>query len=507
MPRLILRRAIIKREDGSALVSVVGIVLLTIVIATAVAATTISSLNRTDETRDIVAAEYAAEAGVSVVQAAIASGSCMSPVFETTGSAPPFYRAVVQHKVSGVLVTGCPTGGEDVRIVSTGYDTKADFDAKTGMFRSVEALYGQVPQPFAPSGPAVFAHGNISLSQGSTVLPTPDQDVTLMSYTGDVFCSQSGTGAADIVVMDGGFKATNTCTIGGNLWLTGTPTGPAPTDGSLIAGQASLSNSTSVGGKLVAHSLVIPNNHSGSLGPLYADVTSGVAASQLTDHGPVSSRASAGAAPKSVPDWLDFNYVPSDWVGFDVVQAGGCTSSAINQVMASRAGTKVVIDALHCDWLTLDKNLDLSITADLAIFARSFVLKQAKISGTGAQQLWLVTPDDVKDGSPTCGSYAGSNGIEIDDSLELTTHTAFPDVSVMFYTPCALSFKNPIHIDGQIYAADVDGGNQLSFSFSPGGLPNQNLDTGEEDAPLTAHAIASYLNTTTTAESIIGGTG
>jgi Tfp pilus assembly protein PilX len=501
-----LTRVLHRDDRGSALVSVVGIVLVTIVIAVTIASTTVSSLERTDETRDTVAAEFAAEAGVAVVQSAILARTCTTdPVFASGTAQAPFYRAVVQHRVGASFQTGCPTGREDIRIVSTGYDTRADYESRSGTRRSVEALYAQIPQPFAPTGPAVFSYGNISFEQNSTIVAAPGEDVALMSFTGDFLCDNSSAGAADIIVRDGGFAGSNSCSIGGELWVTGTPSGPAPT-GSLVVGQATLGNGTSVGGKVVAHSLVIPTNHSGTLGPLFADDTTGVAAGQMTEHGPVASRAAGGTAP-SVPGWVDFDLNAADWAGFEVVSAGGCTSSAIENVMASRHGRKVVIDATHCDWLALDNSLDLAITDDLAIFARSFQLKQVTIEGTGDEQLWLITPDTVRDGVPTCTTHAGKKGIEVDDTLEVGTNTAFPDLAVMFYTPCALSFGQPLTVDGQIFAADVSVNNKLTFSYSPAGLPGQNLDTGAADTPPTERALTSYLNTTVTAESIIGGAG
>ncbi|GAB3268757.1 hypothetical protein [Microbacterium lacusdiani] len=475
------------RDDrGSALAAVVGIVLLTVVVALTVATTTVQSLERTDDTRDTVSAEFAAEAGVAVAQAAIEGAACGGGTFASS-SAAPFHRTIVQHVVGGVMTNGCPTADEEYRIVATGYDSAASYAADDG--RSVEARYEAVPQPFAPTGPAMYSHGGMSFGNNGDIQPLTGDDMSIMMHDGDLVCANSISGNTDVIVKSGNLTAGNRCEIGGDTWV--------------LSGSATLANGASIAGKLVASHLVIENNHSGTLGPLYADDTTGSAPGQLADHGPVQSKSAAGAMP-TVPGWVDFEFEAADWPGYTVVTLSGCNRTAAKSALDSLAGAPGVLNALHCielDLTGLGQTTVQTLTANVAIFAPSFKLSQTKFAGqTGNERLWLVTPDYIDNGVPSCGEADGT-GIIVPDDTSLANSSEFTNLAVMLYTPCSISFGNSLVIHGQVYANSIHVEQHLTYRYAPTGLPGTNLTDGT-DTPPTELTLSSYRNTSTTAKSL-----
>lgn len=467
MPHLITRRlrAAARDERGSALVAVVGIVLVALVIAATISATTVSALDRTDDTRDTVTADYAAEAGVSVVQADIEAGRCAThgPVYLHGGSAP-YFRAVVLRETASGEQRGCPAAREEFRILSTGYSSPADFSAAAASEpSSVEARYEEVPVPFLPSGPAVFSYGDIDLSQRTTIVAEAGLEPSVMSYDGDVTCVNSSSGPADVIVRNGDLDVENSCLIAGSAW---------------VSGAADVYQSGRVEGDLVAAS--------------------------ITTHNPQSYvgrswiRGTAGAPPAPlVPTWADVDLNASDWPAYTIRTLTTCTGAGVGAAITAFAGHPGVIDARSCPPITLPNQLSVALTANVAVFANGFTIGGVTVTGAPGSTLWLITPDRVVDQRPTCGATASGTVTE----TEIGNNAVFQGVQVMFYTPCTITIEQ-LAVKGQLYAQDVIVRTNVTLDYTPSGLPGYNLDTGAATSP-TKRTLTSYLDTTERAETHI----
>lgn len=235
-----LMRRLRRDARGSALIPAIGIAMVTLVIAATLTAATMTSLSRTDDTRDVVTAGFAAEAGVAVAQQALATG-CTTAT-DANGT-EPFYRAVILRTTTSGEQAGCPAAGEPYRIVSTGYADARDFEARTGG-RTVEARYTvEVTGPtLVPSGPAIYAYSSENMGGSGKLLTADGVSAAVHVRHGDVSCSGAGAGEADWV-MTGRFTATGSCLVTGDVWAGSAEiTGGGRVDGHVVVdGDATLS--------------------------------------------------------------------------------------------------------------------------------------------------------------------------------------------------------------------------------------------------------------------------
>jgi hypothetical protein len=114
---------------------------------------------------------------------------------------------------------------------------------------------------------------------------------------------------------------------------------------------------------------------------------------------------------------------------------------------------------------------NITLKSDTVIVANGFNLGSAQISSTNTttKKLWLVVPDAVNDGVPTCG--AGSS-VTIGNGLVVS-----PLVDALFYSPCTIVNSGDTW-QGQMYASSITNTSTFTLNYVPIGLPNVNLSTG-----------------------------
>ncbi len=312
-------------------------------------------------------------------------------------------------------------------------------------------------------GGSVWVTNDISLSGGASVGGNATAASIDFSNGGTVNGNVQVTGLAN-------FK--NSGTVTGNL-TAGTLTFKS---GGLVKGHAWVYGATTLdwGSKIEKNlrtaTLSKPNNSSGLVGG-----TTTVASSSANSS-PYATNPSAPSAPL-VPDWVDFDYDPTEWDGFVVKTITGSTCSYAQVVSAinSAAGSKVVVNALGCSrGISIGGSDIVTLSADTAIFAHEFSLSGGGgFTASTAKRLWLITPDETDDNQPTCTS--GNNSYGISGGFSFSTK-----LSVMLYTPCDVSLGSSTTFRGQVFSgrASMAGGSSLGYVAV--GLPGVDLNTGQE---------------------------
>lgn len=541
MPLIHRPKSLRRDEQGSALIAVVGIALVTIVLAVTVSTTTLAALERTDDGRDIVAAEFAAEAGVAMAQVDLDANVCAAhgPVYDSGSTAAPFYRAVVlRHTATGPQV-GCPSESQGASIISTGYANAAQYSARSTDRRSVEALYTRTPVPLFPSGPAVFADSAVGAGGSGTLVGQSGLEASIHVRSGDVECTGTSAGSANWIVEAGNFVSQGTCQIGGSVWASGSATlnggiikgnivartvdaAGAQVGGSLwssegmtVRSNAQIDGNISVGTDLayrggrtgntskspvrgdawVQRNTSVETTNDNIHGTLYTWTISGTT-NQVNAISPktVGSAVGAPAAPAKpiVANWVSLGLDTTMWHGFTpVTMSGTCDATALRAALASVAGQQAVIDATGCTGDFTVGNSIIELQNDVAIVANSISLfGSGGFRSADGDQLWLINPDQPAAG-PQCP--AGTK-------LAVGGSFTFTNVPVMFYTPCMLNIESGISFTGQIFAGSFDISGGATMTFQPAGLPGFDLATGTPVAATAPRELTSYQTTRRYAE-------
>jgi hypothetical protein len=210
--------------------------------------------------------------------------------------------------------------------------------------------------------------------------------------------------------------------------------------------------------------------------------------------GAVSYNVSGLTAPAApvVPDWVDYNFTPSEWtaLGYTVVTWPG-TSDACridNRTVTfpavtalSAYTTPTVIDARACTTFGLDFSLsgalNLNLKTDIAFIAPKIDIGKLTASSNNATQrkLWFIVPDTTANVLPT--PTAANCGVDIKNDTRISN-----TVSALVYTPCKISNSAAVW-SGQMYGGTVSFDTNITLTFEPVGLPNVDLDGGVVAAP------------------------
>jgi len=213
-----------KRDDsGSALVAVVGVVVVLAIVGATLVATTIFNSGVTSATRANVQAQAAAEGGIDAVRAALPS--CVSGIYSSPAGVQPQYTATVWHRSTATApwgTPGCPAAtSTQVRIVAVGTaQTKGVLGQSGGDTATMEAVFDRTPAgPPPPEFPrAVVGDKKISTVTGFTLgAPAGPPD---MATTGDFTCNTAMANGGQLYV-GGKLTATGGCNPGGSVYVRG----------------------------------------------------------------------------------------------------------------------------------------------------------------------------------------------------------------------------------------------------------------------------------------------
>jgi len=544
LTRLRVRAA---RDDGAAMVAVIGVMAIGLLVTSLVLTSVVSTIGVTSSTQAGVQSQAAAEAGIAAARAGLAAGTCgtvgVPPTYRSaTGTSPNYAATIWRPAAGGGWVAGCPVGtATQVRIVSTGYaDNPGVGGISAADSTSLEAILGAIatvtppPPSISPSGPVVYAYSSNGFGGGGTLYSVDGSSPDVMVKTGNVTCDGGASGVDDLIVDGGTLRIDGGCSINGTAWSTGRTTlsGGATIAGNVVAAgithggtliggsvwstaDVTINGGGRIGGTATGQSMSLTNGRLGGNGWIYGQTTlnwGGYLDGNLTTRtiskpnnsgydsqyvrgtitlvpgGLGSSAFSTAPTRPTVPGWYNFAYNASVWTGFtERVMSGSCTYSTLNTVVASFAGSPGLIDARGCtSGIVINGSDEVAMTADVAIVANRFSLTNGGgFRSTTASRLWLITPDSNTGNTvPNCPS-GGSFTISGDFDFSNT-------ISTMIYTPCAVTIGSGIDtLRGQVWAgsADIDGG--ANFGYVPVGLPGVNLNTGSTATPTATPVPAS----------------
>jgi hypothetical protein len=188
-----------------------------------------------------------------------------------------------------------------------------------------------------------------------------------------------------------------------------------------------------------------------------------------------------------VPNWLDFGYNAADWSGYTVQTLSGttCGATQLNAALAAIGSAKGVIDARGCSGGVDPGSFGtLTLANNLAIIANKFTLGgSAGFAAPAAVKLWLITPDTLADGLPTCpvgGGFALNGGF-----------TFASTVTTMIYSPCSVDFTSGNTVYGQVWAGQVSTSGSAALKYVPTGLPGVDLSAGSVVPAYSARSLSS----------------
>lgn len=458
-------------DSGSALVSVIVVMLVLTVVAVTAATVVTGTSSSVVDTRGGVQARAAADAGISAALAEARRSSAFCSL--TLLSSSPDYSVTSDCAASKVTFTSTgrgEDGGEIVTQAVYSYTVTASF---TG---AAELVF------FNESGDKVyFTNRVMPKSSGTTTIDFP--------AGGGFECKTEVPGD---VRIKGSFKGQSGCTIKGNLHVGGlNPISGWATylnnsdvvEGNLISG-----GSTSVGGSIskVGGTLTLPQN--ATLQINWSNVTN----SKPTSNAKVASGAANGirwqssvAAPVFAP-WFDYQLKVDDWPGYDrVILTDTSTPYSCKNIEGSSTTfwntyvtnltRNTVVDATRCDDIDTDQGADANaqLGVNLVIVAPKFKLGKLTITPkTGTDpQAWLIVPDPIADGQPSCNVDVGP-GLKDSDKIETDAYVNMR-VRTMMYTPCQIDIGNGGVFTGSMYSGDLDDGGEISIHARSMALPGQ----------------------------------
>jgi hypothetical protein len=374
---------------------------------------------------------------------------------------------------------------------------------KTNIKGNVSAAGGATVSNATIDGSVWSASGTSALTGGTVkgdFIAVGAANITGGSLQGNLWSGGSVPVSINLpknVISAGNITFSGGGAIGGSAWADGSI---AATWGQNIAGKATAASLNFSGGNIsgaawASGAAVITNaNLSGSLtaktlsGGKTANggvtlVAAGPGAGPAKPVAPTKPAAPAAPPlPPTVPDWVDFDYDPADWTGFDVVtMSGGCGYLDFVSKMNTLGTHKGIVDARSCtNGITLTSGDDvIDIKNDLVIVTKKITLSGGgKFTASANRKLWLIQPDTVPNHLPTCPSGWSTT---IDGGFTF----ASPKISVMLYTPCNVVIGSSTQFRGQIFtgSASVSGGATMTYASI--GLPGVNLTTGEDSTPAT----------------------
>jgi cytoskeletal protein CcmA (bactofilin family) len=524
-------------ERGSAIIAVIGIAAVIMMFVGVSGSLLVGAMHFTDTTRAGVQAQAAAAAGIVVAQADLMNGVCTAPY---TSSASPAYTVTVSYQLPDISGTtwypGCPTNNSDlklVKIVSVGSGT-----AFAPITKTVETIFNYVPavlpQPVQGTGPGVYGYQvldptitNLTIKQQGSSKPG------IMFANGSMSCQSGGYIQGTVILGGGSYSTTSACTINGDVYASNTVSignnssilGNVIADGVNGGYSVTLAKGSSVQGYIVSEGPdSIGDKVGGSItaGPVTGTtVIKGAVGGSIVSAGAVSVGSggsvagsikqnqggmSAPVLPVTVPPWVDFAYNPAAWVDttgafYTVVNASDCASDVAAKINAATGPT--IVNALGgsgCNGGAVSlSGLNLTLKADVALFANSYQLKSQTITSStpavaASRRLWMITPDAVLGNQvPDCPAGAVKSQV----NNQVVTDSS---VDMLLYSPCGLGSTGS-SLWGQVYTSDVKFDNSFTLNFVPVGLPGWNLDTG---LPTSFAYVPGHLDSVFSSRNITG---
>jgi len=533
-----LRSLRLRGERGSTMIAVIGITVVTAVVAVGITGVTMGALATTGNSRSAIQAQAAADSGIAAAVAKLNTEAC-APRYSR--SSTPAYSVEVFWSATATagFTSGCPTGTDTsyLKLVSTGSSLTAA-SGGLGAHRYVEAIYQysptviepEAPVGVSPSGAALYSYSTSSFGMtGLTLVQAGSARPTVILRSGDFVCNSSSVINGDVIAANGKMRIDN-CVINGNA---------ASSSSFELAGSGKINGDVNASGVTSGYSVLMTSPSSSITGTVWAagpgkihipiggdyvaaGASNGKSIFQSSSHvsgairvsgdiqaawvtacgGYSDSNAIAKCAlqqsPKHVdgtidykvsgltapvvpiaPDWVDYNYSPDDWPGYDVITltssqcdwSWAASPGLAKLLQAANSTTPTIIDGRACNSIAMWYTANPALKSDLVIIAKSFNVGSNNFTGYNNEprKMWMITPDTVADGKPTCST----GDMQINGDFKVSG-----SLSAMAYSPCTISLSSTTW-RGQMYAGYVKMNSNQTVNYDPLGLPGVDLDTGD----------------------------
>lgn len=503
-------------DEGFALASVIGLMLLGALIVSLMLTATLRSIGSTTATRASVQAKAAAQTGIDDVRAMLAAGTCVSGT--VTGTNPGY--TVTLHPSNAADATAslpiaCPSASSrSVFLVSTGRASARGVGSDDGNVRTVEALFTK-PAGSPKFNKAMFGLNGVNVSTNVSVhdsTGTNSADIftegkfncasamTLegsLYARGDINFSSSPCTVNGSVLTEGDFQCSAGTTIGGNLLVGKTATfqsNPCDVLGMTHAGinvvmpnaGTKLGTSVLARGSLIVNGVPSTTVNTITLGGV---VSGSHRAAIVTAWGPRLAENQTVGAPPAYPVSAanEFPRVTAD----DASITSGFTTKPWGSTVLDAMSSGSKPGACNLNWggnrypspivisentrfdtrtecaggITLGMSLWFELKADLVIVADQINQNgNTKFtSGDGQKHsVYLVNPWPAS--ATTCSSTA-SPGIELTSG----TWTQDPKLAVLMYSARPISVKNTPVLTGQMYGCTMAFSTSVNLTYTPVG--------------------------------------
>ena len=462
------------RERGSALIAVLGIMVVLSIVTVTVAAVTVQAAGTTTASRAGVQSRASAEAGIDVALARLTTtNGCSSLGNAMNSTVTPVFTSAISYSLNSgsTWTNGCPpVSATHVRITSIGTAEQLGVArASSGDKSTVQATYKWAPiiVQVPIDGAAVYANSvdgvlkKFNLSSANNSVAT-----SVMVKTGDVECTNNAKIGGDLI-LGGGNAKLNMCDVAGKVQVNGNVD----------------INSSNIGG------------------PIWATGTLAITNSTYTT---ATVRSGATVPIPAIPNWTDIKWNPAHWtgMGYNIVNwTGSCDISKNNAAgtkwaqIASYVTPTVVnfLDACPNNPVTTSNSMDyVALKSNIVLVANKFTFDKLYFTATTTRTLTFLVPDDVPDGQPTCSPTAPST---LKGDIYLTNETDFgTNIAAMVYTPCKIqSDRNGFR--GQMYGGEVEFNQQASLEFVPVGVQGIDLSGGLTNPIQTGAKLGDPLST------------
>jgi hypothetical protein len=325
---------LLRRDEGSAMAAVVGLLLVIGVVSAAVLTSAATGAAYSTSSRANVQSLAAADAGVDAVYVNLSVGNYICSL---TNASPEFSATVTYLNAAGnvmpcgALVAGTPVAA---RITSTGTAENAGVGSTDGDERTVvaELALASSGGP-APLDKAVFSEGSFTLNNNVTIeeSATGETDADLYS-NGTIYCRTQLEIQGDITAQ-GDLSFENTCEGLGTIWIGGNASFSSSVNlsGSIYAagrGTMTLANSSHIDGSVITNGGVVLNNAPGSAACPGTTRQWGVCGSVVALGGSITSKngANVGGSAYAETGFTATTPNSTQLVGHDVVVRNGSLS-------------------------------------------------------------------------------------------------------------------------------------------------------------------------------------
>ncbi len=513
-----------QRDDGgSALVSVLVIMLVLSIGALTLAVIVTNTTGVAVDSRSAAQSRAAADAGIAEMVAAAAGGDVCDQTLPDVelGAGSTYTGTSACDEATGLVV-----------FESTGTSGQ-------GSSTTVRAVYELDVTPGATpptaGGPGLFYTYGLNTRLNSYVFDDVNSEVGIDEFTGSagvyastgkIACGSGSVFPGDIYTKTGDLQLDSGCLVEGNAYIGGKAfVNGGKIEGSLIApkndnhtisgivgtsggseGNVFLGGTFTLNAGTVHGSVSAAGAGNSTLGSgtIFGNFiyrggygTWGTPAGTIVKGAIVKNTGLGAPTLPEIPPWQDVTFTPVNattppqtWTdeGYQLTTVTGsaCSKWSGNSAdvtsLAGSLSTRMIFDIRACsgnfDTNAGGANKEVKINQDIAIIANKWFLSGTKFRSADGHPhtIFLITPDSKPTvAGPQCDSPASG-------SEQLNDSTVDPKIAMYIYTPCLMKFNSgTATFRGQVYAGELSFGGGVKVAFAPRNIPG--YDFGKDVEP------------------------